>query len=117
MLTLRMASSCPTTRTRRTFSRSSARRQSTSKAIFSRQKTGQMCLKKTSRRRHRRKRGRQTSKRPRLHVTHETGRCEEMIFRDRKEAGQKLAERLTEYANRDDVLVLALPRGGVPLAF
>src|SRR5258706_9496472 len=40
-----------------------------------------------------------------------------MIFRDRKEAGQKLAERLTEYANRDDVLVLALPRGGVPVAF
>src|SRR5256885_410440 len=40
-----------------------------------------------------------------------------MIFRDRKDAGQKLAEELAEYAGRDDVLVLALPRGGVPVAF
>jgi len=40
-----------------------------------------------------------------------------MIFRDRKEAGQKLAGKLTEFADRDDVLVLALPRGGVPVAF
>jgi predicted phosphoribosyltransferase len=42
---------------------------------------------------------------------------EKMIFRDRQDAGQKLAEKLTEYARRDDVLILALPRGGVPVAF
>src|SRR5262249_18190552 len=40
-----------------------------------------------------------------------------MRYRDRFEAGQLLAERLTRYTNRDDVLVLALPRGGVPVAF
>lgn len=38
-------------------------------------------------------------------------------FADRQHAGQMLARRLAEYANRDDVLVLALPRGGVPVAF
>src|SRR5437660_2231913 len=37
-------------------------------------------------------------------------------FRDRREAGQVLADRLTAYAGRPDVLVLALPRGGVPVA-
>jgi predicted phosphoribosyltransferase len=40
-----------------------------------------------------------------------------MRFRDRSEAGQKLATQLMEYANRPDVLVLALPRGGVPVGF
>jgi putative phosphoribosyl transferase len=40
-----------------------------------------------------------------------------MIYRDRIEAGKHLALRLTDYANRSDVLVLALPRGGVPVAF
>src|SRR5688572_8772991 len=40
-----------------------------------------------------------------------------MIFRDRKEAGRYLASQLTEYSNRHDVLVLALPRGGVPVAY
>src|SRR5205823_11441045 len=40
-----------------------------------------------------------------------------MTFRDRREAGRRLADRLTEYANRPDVLVLALPRGGVPVAY
>src|ERR1700704_3909542 len=40
-----------------------------------------------------------------------------MIYRDRSEAGTQLAARLTPYANRDDVLVLALPRGGVPVGF
>ncbi len=39
------------------------------------------------------------------------------IFRDRTDAGQFLAEKLTEYANRPDVVVLALPRGGVPVAY
>ena len=40
-----------------------------------------------------------------------------MLFRDRAEAGQKLAQKLKAYANRQDVLVLGLPRGGVPVAF
>jgi putative phosphoribosyl transferase len=40
-----------------------------------------------------------------------------MIFRDRTDAGQQLATRLTRYADRADVLVLALPRGGVPVAY
>jgi putative phosphoribosyl transferase len=40
-----------------------------------------------------------------------------MIFKNRTDAGRKLAEKLTEYENRDDVIVLALPRGGVPVAF
>ena len=40
-----------------------------------------------------------------------------MRFRDRMEAGQMLAERLAKYANRTDVLVLALPRGGVPVGY
>jgi putative phosphoribosyl transferase len=38
-------------------------------------------------------------------------------FRDRTEAGHVLAERLRKYAGRDDVVVLALPRGGVPVAY
>jgi erythromycin esterase-like protein/adenine/guanine phosphoribosyltransferase-like PRPP-binding protein len=38
-------------------------------------------------------------------------------FRDRREAGQLLAAKLADYANRPDVLVLALPRGGVPVAY
>jgi putative phosphoribosyl transferase len=38
-----------------------------------------------------------------------------MRFRDRAEAGRLLADRLEEYAGRDDVIVLALPRGGVPV--
>lgn len=38
-------------------------------------------------------------------------------FRDRIEAGQVLAQRLAAYAHRPDVLVLALPRGGVPVAY
>jgi predicted phosphoribosyltransferase len=40
-----------------------------------------------------------------------------MLFRDRSEAGQILAARLTAYADRPDVLVLALPRGGVPVGY
>ncbi|MBD2296030.1 phosphoribosyltransferase [Anabaena sphaerica FACHB-251] len=38
-------------------------------------------------------------------------------FRNRTEAGQMLAQHLTAYANRENVLVLGLPRGGVPVAF
>lgn len=37
-------------------------------------------------------------------------------FRDRTEAGKLLAEKLSSYANQPNVLVLALPRGGVPVA-
>ncbi len=38
-------------------------------------------------------------------------------YRDRRHAGQVLAQALSHYAHRDDVVVLALPRGGVPVAF
>lgn len=38
-------------------------------------------------------------------------------FRDREDAGRHLAAELREYAGRDDVLVLALPRGGVPVGY
>ncbi len=38
-------------------------------------------------------------------------------FRDRADAGRLLALRLSAYAGRSDVLVLALPRGGLPVAF
>ena len=38
-------------------------------------------------------------------------------FRDRAQAGRLLAERLRDYAGRDDVVVLALPRGGVPVGY
>ena len=40
-----------------------------------------------------------------------------MIFRNRTHAGRVLAKKLGCYAHRNDVLVLALPRGGVPVAF
>jgi putative phosphoribosyl transferase len=39
------------------------------------------------------------------------------LFQNRTEAGKVLGSMLQEYANRPDVLVLALPRGGVPVAF
>lgn len=38
-------------------------------------------------------------------------------FHDRREAGQTLARMLTGYADRPDAIVLALPRGGVPVGF
>ncbi|HXG16935.1 MAG TPA: phosphoribosyltransferase [Calidithermus sp.] len=38
-------------------------------------------------------------------------------FRDRRDAGRQLAERLREWADRPDILVLALPRGGVPVGY
>src|SRR5213082_2666269 len=40
-----------------------------------------------------------------------------MYFQDRREAGRMLASRLSAYADRPDVIVLALPRGGVPVAY
>ena len=38
-------------------------------------------------------------------------------FRDRREAGQLLARQLGDYKDREDVVILALPRGGVPVAY
>lgn len=40
-----------------------------------------------------------------------------MQFENRIEAGRLLAKELSEYADRQDVIVLALPRGGVPVAY
>lgn len=40
----------------------------------------------------------------------------QLRFEDRREAGQHLAERLSRYAG-EDILVLGLPRGGVPVAY
>jgi predicted phosphoribosyltransferase len=40
-----------------------------------------------------------------------------VMFRDRRQAGQVLARHLAAYAGRADVIVLALPRGGVPVGF
>ena len=42
---------------------------------------------------------------------------DEMPFRDRRDAGRELAAALRAHANRSDVVVLALPRGGVPVAY
>jgi predicted phosphoribosyltransferase len=39
------------------------------------------------------------------------------LFRDRRDAGRKLAHKLIDYTGHDDVIVLALPRGGVPVAY
>ena len=39
------------------------------------------------------------------------------IFKDRVHAGRLLAEELAKYMGRDDVIVLGLPRGGVPVAY
>jgi putative phosphoribosyl transferase len=41
---------------------------------------------------------------------------DEVRFRDRADAGRVLARELAHYRGRDDVIVLALPRGGVPVA-
>lgn len=40
-----------------------------------------------------------------------------MLYRDRYDAGNRLATKLMAYSHRQDVLVLALPRGGVPVAY
>jgi putative phosphoribosyl transferase len=40
-----------------------------------------------------------------------------MLYRNRHDAGRLLGEKLGHYADRNDVLVLALPRGGVPVGF
>jgi len=45
------------------------------------------------------------------------GRVPVTRFRDRHEAGESLGASLARYAHRDEVVVLGLPRGGVPVAF
>ncbi len=40
-----------------------------------------------------------------------------MMFKDRQDAGRQLAKQLIRYANRKDVMVLGIPRGGMPVAF
>jgi len=40
-----------------------------------------------------------------------------MVFENRADAGRKLASQLGAYANRKDVIVFGIPRGGVPVAF
>jgi putative phosphoribosyl transferase len=45
------------------------------------------------------------------------GSANETCFRNRTEAGKLLASQLTQYANRPDVLVLGIPRGGVTVAW
>src|SRR3982074_2334110 len=41
----------------------------------------------------------------------------ERVFQDRRQAGRVLAAQLERYQGRPDVIVLALPRGGVPVAY
>src|SRR4026209_1486165 len=43
--------------------------------------------------------------------------AERLRFADRRHAGAVLARQLQHFANRPDVVVLALPRGGVPVAY
>lgn len=50
-----------------------------------------------------------------IHADHGAG--EKVHYRDRAEAGLRLAQHLRAYADRPDIVVLALPRGGVPVAF
>lgn len=40
-----------------------------------------------------------------------------MVFQDRSDAGKRLAAALVQYRDRTDVIVLGLPRGGIPVAF
>jgi putative phosphoribosyl transferase len=42
---------------------------------------------------------------------------EDMAFHDRREAGKRLAQKLKHFMNESDAIVLALPRGGVPVAY
>jgi putative phosphoribosyl transferase len=46
-----------------------------------------------------------------------TGERKYLVFSDRIDAGRRLVEQLIHLENRDDVVVLGLPRGGVPVAY
>jgi predicted phosphoribosyltransferase len=50
-------------------------------------------------------------------MTWRIGKLMQRPFATRREAGEKLAQKLSDYAGHKDVLVLALPRGGVPVAY
>src|SRR5688572_13865088 len=45
------------------------------------------------------------------------GASDQLPFADRRQAGIQLAEQLHNFKDRNDVVVLALPRGGVPVAY
>jgi putative phosphoribosyl transferase len=53
----------------------------------------------------------------RVDTPHASSTSMTKAFTDRSQAGRILAQQLRAYAGRDDVLVLALPRGGVPVGF
>ena len=50
-------------------------------------------------------------------ATRSAPRAPRRVFHDRRDAGRVLAELLTAYRGNDDVIVLGLPRGGVPVAY
>jgi|SRR5580704_17191137 putative phosphoribosyl transferase len=79
-----------------------------SRLPFDRPRTGQVLDRRFARRTVRRN----TQRRGR-----EKERMKPRYFRDRSEAGRLLAAKLRNYADRSDVIVLALPRGGVPVAY
>ena len=53
----------------------------------------------------------------RVLITPPSRSAESFRFADRRNAGIALARQLQQFANRNDVVVLALPRGGVPVAY
>src|SRR5438067_1713978 len=55
------------------------------------------------------------SGKPQVHTAIQSYRGIDMIFRDRRAGGDALAGLLQKYAGRHDAIVLALPRGGVPV--
>jgi len=60
---------------------------------------------------------RSAGRRPEWRGAPRSDKEEKMEFINRTHAGRLLAKKLDEYANRSDVVVLALPRGGVPVAY
>src|SRR5205814_344107 len=63
------------------------------------------------------RRTRSSMQTPAPHARRSGSGSDDRPFRNRADAGRLLAEELSAYAGRADVLVLALPRGGVPVAF
>jgi len=66
---------------------------------------------------HARRRTEARNLRDRISGSSEENSCMDRAFSNRAEAGRQLAEKLEKYAGRDDVIVLGLPRGGVPVAY